>query len=130
MGNAQGLGGDSDGKKKKGDKKDGDNKSSEKPRGPPPRSHGRRRRKARGLAVSLKMPAGTQLFNICVQMYQNKSYHYERVLFFVVAPSSRCALRKLRLERIKDYLLLEEEVSVDTEFVCFLIHYVRIAASL
>lgn len=86
MGNGQGGLGfpdeqdDGNTKDNKGNKSDD---KSDKPRGPPPRVHGRKKRKNKGITGVLKMPT--------------------------VTPNIRCGLRKLRLERMKDYLLLEEE---------------------
>merc|ERR1712169_6301 len=84
MGNQQsGLGGAGQG----GDNKDEKDKKKEKPKyEPPPRPTtriGRKKRKAAGPNASAKLPA--------------------------VYPTSRCKLRYLRMQRIHDHLLLEEE---------------------
>ena len=49
----------------------------------PPTTHGRRKRKSKGASVAAKLPT--------------------------VVPAAKCRLRLLRSERVKDYLLLEEE---------------------
>ncbi|KFY73897.1 hypothetical protein V501_05586 [Pseudogymnoascus sp. VKM F-4519 (FW-2642)] len=84
MGNQQsGLGGPGGG----GDDKDSKDKKKEKPKyEPPPRPTtriGRKKKKAQGPNASAKLP----------QVY----------------PTSRCKLRYLRMQRIHDHLLLEEE---------------------
>ncbi|TVY87982.1 26S proteasome regulatory subunit-like protein [Lachnellula willkommii] len=84
MGNQQsGLGGAGQG----GDNKDEKDKKKDKPKyEPPPRPTtriGRKKRKAAGPNASAKLPA--------------------------VYPTSRCKLRYLRMQRIHDHLLLEEE---------------------
>jgi len=65
-----------------GDKKDGKDKEKKKYEPPPPRTVGRKKKK-RGPEVSAKLPE--------------------------VRPHTRCKLRLLKLDRIKDYLLMEEE---------------------
>lgn len=109
MGNAQGGGFPEDDGKKKSEKKE-DKKS----RGLPPPPHGRRKRKNKGVSGVTKMPTGKRLLLSVSEC-------------FLVTPSTRCALRKLRLERIKDFLLLEEEVRVDSsqfnvEFIFIMIY--------
>ncbi|TVY36207.1 26S proteasome regulatory subunit 4-like protein, partial [Lachnellula occidentalis] len=84
MGNQQsGLGGAGQG----GDNKDEKDKKKDKPKyEPPPRPTtriGRKKRKAAGPNASTKLPA--------------------------IYPTSRCKLRYLRMQRIHDHLLLEEE---------------------
>jgi len=86
MGNQQsGLGGAGQGQG--GDNKDEKDKKKDKPKyEPPPRPTtriGRKKRKAAGPNASAKLPA--------------------------VYPTSRCKLRYLRMQRIHDHLLLEEE---------------------
>lgn len=58
---------------------------------PPPPSFGRKKKKSRGTAAAAKIP--------------------------IVTPNARCLLRKSRLERIKDYLLLEEEFVANQESI-------------
>jgi len=65
-----------------GDKKDGKDKEKKKYEPPPPRTVGRKKKK-KGPEVSSKLPE--------------------------VRPHTRCKLRLLKLDRIKDYLLMEEE---------------------
>ena len=36
-------------------------------------------------------------------------YHYRFIIYHLVTPSRNCRLKLLKLERIKDYLLMEEE---------------------
>ncbi len=63
-----------------GDKNNGEDK---KKKNPPPTMKSARRRKKKGPAAAVKIP---QVF-----------------------PTSKCKLRLLKLERIKDYLLMEQE---------------------
>lgn len=58
MGNSQGLGlpEKQSGKKKEGKKND---QANEKPRGPPPPTHGRKKRKSKGMSGAVKMPLGS-----------------------------------------------------------------------
>jgi len=66
-----------------GEKKDGKDKEKKKYEPPPPRTIGRKGKKKRGPEQSAKLPE--------------------------VKPHTRCKLRLLKLDRIKDFLLLEEE---------------------
>eukprot|EP01118_Nematostelium_gracile_P017111 TRINITY_DN721_c0_g1_i1.p1 TRINITY_DN721_c0_g1~~TRINITY_DN721_c0_g1_i1.p1 ORF type:complete len:448 (+),score=185.40 TRINITY_DN721_c0_g1_i1:44-1387(+) len=84
MGQGQsGLPGQRPGGGPPGDKKDGKDKEKKKYEPPPPRTIGRGQKKKRGPEQTAKLPE--------------------------VKPHTRCKLRLLKLERIKDYLLMEEE---------------------
>lgn len=81
MGQGQGVPGRPPGAP--GDKKDGKEKEKKKYEPPPPRTRTQGRKKKKGPDAALKLPD--------------------------VKPTARCRLRLLKLERIKDYLLMEEE---------------------
>jgi len=66
-----------------GEKKDGKDKEKKKYEPPPPPTHKGRKKKGKGPEASTKLPE--------------------------VKPHTRCKLRLLKLERIKDFLLMEEE---------------------
>eukprot|EP00448_Togula_jolla_P024480 CAMPEP_0170583764 /NCGR_PEP_ID=MMETSP0224-20130122/8319_1 /TAXON_ID=285029 /ORGANISM="Togula jolla, Strain CCCM 725" /LENGTH=449 /DNA_ID=CAMNT_0010907133 /DNA_START=77 /DNA_END=1426 /DNA_ORIENTATION=+ len=75
-------GGQGAGQQKKGDKKDEDKKKSKEALVPP--SHfGRKKKKMKGTLAASKLPA--------------------------IVPNSKCRLRLLKHERVKDYLMMEEE---------------------
>jgi 26S proteasome regulatory subunit T2 len=59
-----------------------------------------RKKKKRGVELSNKLPAGKD-----ISSQGNKFL----ILYYLVNPLSKCRLRLLRLDRIKDYLLMEEE---------------------
>ena len=73
-----------------GEKKDAEKKKKHEPAAPPARV-GKKLRRAKGTEVGTRLPA--------------------------VTPTSKCKLRMLKLERIKDYLLLEEEFVREQERV-------------
>ncbi|KAG6514649.1 26S proteasome regulatory subunit 4 homolog B-like [Zingiber officinale] len=70
-------------------KQDGDNKGKKFERAAPPSRVGRKKRKQKGPEASGRIPA--------------------------VTPLSKCRLRLLKLERIKDYLLMDEEFVANQE---------------
>lgn len=57
---------------------------------PPPRVG--RKKKSKGIEAAAKLP--TSNF----------------IILFIVTPITKCRLRQLKLQRIKDYLLMEEEI--------------------
>jgi len=68
-------------------------------------------KKINGPDVASKLPEGI-LFTV------NKIYYtifFYTWIYFVVCPHSKCRLKLLKLERIKDYLLMEEEFIVNQE---------------
>eukprot|EP01116_Phalansterium_solitarium_P003075 TRINITY_DN135_c0_g1_i2.p1 TRINITY_DN135_c0_g1~~TRINITY_DN135_c0_g1_i2.p1 ORF type:complete len:449 (-),score=192.20 TRINITY_DN135_c0_g1_i2:142-1488(-) len=82
--NQSGIGGNAPGKPGgSGDKKDGKEKEKKKYEAPPPPRTTGRRKKRRGPEAGAKLPD--------------------------VKPNTKCKLRLLKLERIKDYLMMEEE---------------------
>eukprot|EP00914_Ancora_sagittata_P032821 GHVO01066230.1.p1 GENE.GHVO01066230.1~~GHVO01066230.1.p1 ORF type:complete len:458 (+),score=108.41 GHVO01066230.1:32-1375(+) len=90
MGNAQGVPPPRRGDDKRPNKGEGKDAEEKKLQGTPaPRTHGRRKRKTKGALSSVKLPT--------------------------VVPATKCRLRHLKLERIKDFLLLEEEYITNQE---------------
>ena len=61
-----------------------------------------RRKRKKGPAASVKIPQGCHLFI----SYNFNCFNSNLILVF---PTSKCKLRLLKLERIKDYLLMEQE---------------------
>lgn len=50
----------------------------------------------------------------CVEL--KKLTHFKLILIeFVVTPHTRCRLKLLKLERVKDYLMMEEEFILNQE---------------
>lgn len=78
------------GGKPPGDQKKKKDEEKKKERAPPPQRIGKRKKK-KGAEISAKLPT--------------------------VTPLSKCRLRQLRLDRIKDYLLMEEEFIQNQELV-------------
>ncbi len=72
-----------------------------KKKNPAPVARSATRRKKKGPVNVVKIPVGNKclfvLLNFCIN------------IFFEVLPTSKCKLRLLKLERIKDFLLMEQE---------------------
>ena len=66
---------------------------------PIPTRIGKRKKGGRGPDTASKLPTG---------LFLNNSAIYNKSLF-LVTPHTRCRLKLLKFERIKDYLLMEEE---------------------
>lgn len=68
----------------------------------PPTHFGKKKKRSKGSQASAKLPAGMSL------------YLYMLIFFpffsFIVFPTGKCLLRLKKSERIKDFLLIEEEV--------------------
>ncbi len=94
---------------------------------PAPTRVGKKKKQYKGAAAGTKLPAGTHihppsrvnaipdLMYLVVDVCADR----ERLFFGLsaVAPVTKCRLRKLRLERIKDYLLLEQEFIANQEAI-------------
>lgn len=85
MGNVPGGGAGGQG----GDKKGEGDKAKKRPPPAPPTHFGKKKKKSKGVAGTGKLPT--------------------------VVPTAKCRLRQLKLERIKDYLLMEEEYITNQE---------------
>jgi 26S proteasome regulatory subunit T2 len=83
-----------------GDKKDGkDKKKKYEP--PIPTRVGKRKKKMKGPDAANKLPQGQLHCCLFILLFTP--------FVFPVTPHTRCRLRLLKMERIKDYLLMEEE---------------------
>lgn len=89
--------------------KDGDKDKKKRRFDPKPPSRVGRKRRKRGLAPSTRIPKGG---------WRNWSWGVARMTCArAVAPSVKCKLRLLKLERIKDFLLIEEEFIKNQEIM-------------
>ena len=80
-----------------GGDKDKDDKKKKKYEPPIPTRVGKRRKRHKGPEAANKLPTSRHIF------YELKKW------FISVTPHTRCRLKLLKLERTKDYLLMEEE---------------------
>jgi 26S proteasome regulatory subunit T2 len=79
---------------------------------PAPTRVGKKKKKVKGSSVGAKLPNSAFAFIICIP-FDEFSRPFE--LYRAVMPSTKCRLRELRLERVKDYLLLEQEFIANQE---------------
>ena len=84
------------------------NNEEKKKKNPPPTAKSLRRRKKRGPAAAVKIPQGLHWCYISIIRTISLA-HLTFCRICSVFPTSKCKLRLLKLERIKDYLLMEQE---------------------
>ena len=65
------------------------------------------RRRKRGAPAATKIPQGSNVKNR--QVISPYTLFTDIIYYSTVFPTSKCKLRLLKLERIKDFLLMEEE---------------------
>jgi len=126
MGNQQsGSGGGAGGGKK--------NEKEKKRYEPPiPTRVGKKRKKVKGPEAASKLPQAIKI-NFNFNSYFKKSFIEDFIFFTIfkiiflfpnqVTPHTKCRLKLLKLERIKDYLLMEEEfIRNQVGFILFCFH--------
>ena len=65
-----------------------------------------RKRRRKGPATVARIPQGKPIYTVRKISYFSNS---SKLFLNLVFPTSKCKLRLLKLERIKDFLLMEEE---------------------
>lgn len=69
---------------------------------------GKKRRRTKGPDTALKLPQGFEIVT-CFALFGLKTIRNSCLYKLSVTPHTKCRLKLLKLERIKDYLLMEEE---------------------
>ena len=91
---------------------DNNNNNNQQPppkkKNPPPQPSQVKRKKKKGPAAAVKIPQGKHTFLHCTYTL-SLSDMIPPFIPHVVFPTAKCKLRLLKLERVKDYLLMEQE---------------------